>query len=576
MTFADEASGVGRAASVADMGTGALRRIGRRSFVLPVVPGTVGDVVRRLEGRSGVVAAEPDYFVRLAGTPNDASFSTQWALRNTGQAVQGEAGTPDADIDADAAWSVTTGSSQVVVAVLDSGVDGSHPDLAPNMWRNPGVGGCPAGTFGADFVNGDCDPHDDNGHGTHVAGTIGAVGNNSRGVAGVAWNVRIMALKVLDSTGSGPLSDILAALYWAVDAKLAGVPLRVINASLGGRYPSQAEAEAYAWAAQNDILVVAAAGNDGANNDVTPQYPCGFPAVVCVANTTNDDILHTTSNYGRYNVEVAAPGTAVYSTVPGGGYAYETGTSMAAPHVSGTAALVLSREALSAAALRTRLLSAIDLVPSLAGRVATGGRLNVCKAISGCSAAPGTIERVSMSSAGEQRNKLPAGSTTSCSALTVGKCSKRTISQDGNAVVFASRAPNLVSVDNNNASDIYLWRRDTTVTPPTITLTRVSEAAGGGDANGDSETPTISPNGQWVAFESTATNLVAGDGNNSADVFVWSQATGLILASKADSTTSTPDAQGNLQSFAPSVADNGTVAFTSFANNLVGPGKTSQ
>ncbi|MGH9041630.1 MAG: hypothetical protein ACRDZ3_15530, partial [Acidimicrobiia bacterium] len=183
---------------------------------------------------------------------------------------------------------------------------------------------------------------------------------------------------------------------------------------------------------------------------------------------------------------------------------------------------------------------------------------------------------MSMSTGGAERNKLPTGSTTSCSALTVGKCSKSTISQDGNAVVFASRAPNLVATDNNNASDIYLWRRDTAVTPPAITLTRISEAAGGGDANGESETPTISPNGQWVAFESKATNLVAGDGNNSADVFVWSQATGLILASKADSTTPTPDAQGNLQSFAPSVADNGTVAFTSFANNLVGPGKTSQ
>ncbi|MGH2669686.1 MAG: hypothetical protein ACRDH5_11340, partial [bacterium] len=176
-----------------------------------------------------------------------------------------------------------------------------------------------------------------------------------------------------------------------------------------------------------------------------------------------------------------------------------------------------------------------------------------------------------MSTAGAERNKLPTGSTTGCSSLTVGKCSKRTVSTDGNTAVFASRAPNLVEGDSNNASDIYLWKRDTAVAPPAITLTRISVATGGGDANGDSETPAISPNGQWVAFESKATNLVAGDSNSSADVFVWSAASGLVLASQNDS-----GAQGNLQSFAPSVADNGTVAFTSFANNLVGPGKTSQ
>jgi hypothetical protein len=174
-----------------------------------------------------------------------------------------------------------------------------------------------------------------------------------------------------------------------------------------------------------------------------------------------------------------------------------------------------------------------------------------------------------LSSAGAERNKLPTGSTTSCSALTVGKCAKRTVSDDGNAVVFASRAPNLVNGDNNNASDIYLWKRDAAG----VTVTRISAAAGGGDANGDSETPAISPNGQWVAFESKATNLVSGDNNGSADVFVWSAASpaSVLLASQADN-----GAQGNLQSFAPAVADNGTVAFTSYANNLVAPGKTSQ
>jgi hypothetical protein len=185
--------------------------------------------------------------------------------------------------------------------------------------------------------------------------------------------------------------------------------------------------------------------------------------------------------------------------------------------------------------------------------------------------APGTIERVSLSSTGAERNKLPTDSTTGCSLLTVGTCAKRVVSDDGNAVVFAARASNLVDGDSNGASDVFLWRRDPTVSPPAITLTRISAAPGGANANGDSETPAISPSGQWVAFESKATNLVAGDANSSADVFVWSAGTGVILASRADNGT-----QGNLQSFAPSVANNGTVAFTSFANNLVAPGQTSQ
>jgi subtilisin family serine protease len=386
LTFADRITDAERERSVDGLGQGPLRRLGHHVFLLPVAGRSAADKVRRLRRRPGVVGAEFDQRVSISTASGEPGFPAQWHLRNDGQVVGGVPGTPGADIYADAAWHTTTGSADVVVAVLDTGVDAAHPDLAANMWHNPGgIGGCPAGSFGFDVLNSDCFPYDDSGHGTHVAGSIGAVGNNGSGIAGVAWDVTLLALKALDAGGSGWTSDLIAALDRAVEAKRSGVNVRVVNSSLAGSQYSVAFLDEIVWAAANDILFVAAAGNDAGNNDVLASYPCAYPveAIVCVANSTNQDALHPSSNSGPLSVDLAAPGTDILSTYPGG-YAVATGTSMSAPQVSGTAALILATGYRSVSSLKERILAGTDPVASLSGLVRTGGRLNACKAIPGC------------------------------------------------------------------------------------------------------------------------------------------------------------------------------------------------
>jgi subtilisin family serine protease len=180
---------------------------------------------------------EPNYILKLDSDPNDPAYPQLWGLENTGQVVEGQAGSGGADIDVEAAWNVTTGSRNVVVAVVDTGIDYAHPDLIANLWVNPGGKGnaaCAAGTFGFNAVTGTCDPRDDNGHGTHVAGTIGAVGNNGTGIAGVNWAVSIMALKFLKYDGYGTTADAIAAIDFAIQAKIDGVNVRVLSNSWGG------------------------------------------------------------------------------------------------------------------------------------------------------------------------------------------------------------------------------------------------------------------------------------------------------------------------------------------------------
>jgi subtilisin family serine protease len=276
--------------------------------------------------------------------------------------------------------------------VVDTGIDASHPDLAPNVWTNPGESGGGRETNGRDddgngriddvhgwdFVQSDAQPQDGNGHGTHVAGTIAARGNDATGVAGVSWSAALMPLRVLGDDGSGYVSDAVSAYSYA-----ARNGARVVNASLGGDSFSRAERDAIA-AAPNTLFVVAA-GNDSSNDDVTPAYPCDYDLanVICVAASDRDDTLASFSNYGATNVDLAAPGVDIASAWPGGRYAWLDGTSMATPHVTGAAALLIAHDAgLSVAGLRTALLSSADPVPALAGRVETGGRLDVAAALS--------------------------------------------------------------------------------------------------------------------------------------------------------------------------------------------------
>lgn len=326
--------------------------------------------------------------------PDDPSFSAQWALANTGQSVNGIAGTPGADIDATEAWAVTTGDPTPVIVVLDSGVDLDHPDLAPNIWTNPGdIGGCPAGTHGYNAVPNrpTCDPSDDNGHGTHVAGIVGAVGNDGAGIAGVDWHATILPVKFITAAGTGPNGKLLKALNWILQIVGEGVNVRVVNDS--GTWAKTAYSSTIAERLQQlsdaGILFVAAAGNTKVNIDTTPRYPCSYAVAneVCVTATDQNDALWKKSNYGTSTVDLAAPGVNIYSTLLQGGYGFMSGGSMAVPLVSGAAMLALAQDpTLTADALKSRLLNAVIPLPSLAGKVRTGGRLDLCFALVGCPA----------------------------------------------------------------------------------------------------------------------------------------------------------------------------------------------
>ncbi|GAC1339518.1 MAG: hypothetical protein NVSMB23_08630 [Myxococcales bacterium] len=362
---------------VADIGDAQIRRL--------TIRGTVADALRSLSGNSWVEYAQPNYIVHADLAPNDPSYGLLYGLRNTGQPINTVPGKPGADISAESAWNVTTGSKNVVVGIVDTGIDYTHPDLAGNVYTSTvPVAGCPAGTHGYNAITRTCDPLDDHYHGTHCAGTIGAVGNNALGVVGVNWNVTMMGLKFLDAAGSGTTANAISAIDFAVSAKLAGVNVRVLSNSWGGGAFDQALMDEINKANANDILFVAAAGNTSTNNDVTPHYPSSYntPNMVAVAATDNSDNLAYFSSYGPTSVHLGAPGVDIYSTQPGGLYQYLSGTSMATPHVAGAAALVLAaKPTLTTAQLKNALLANVDPIPSLAGLTTTGGRLNAAKAV---------------------------------------------------------------------------------------------------------------------------------------------------------------------------------------------------
>jgi subtilisin family serine protease len=337
----------------------------------------------------GVAYAEPNFLMYSDATPNDPSFATLWGLHNTGQSGSDGIGAADSDIDAPEAWNITTGSSDVVVAVIDTGIDYTHPDLAANMFRNESD--CNANTldddgngyaddcYGIDTANNDSNPMDDQYHGTHVAGTIGAAGNNGIGVTGVNWHVRIMACKFLNSSGSGSTADAIDCLNYVRMMKDRGVNIVATNNSWGGGPFSQALHDAILAQQQRGILFIAAAGNTASNNDVVANYPSNYdlPNVIAVASTTRTDALSSFSSMGRRTVHLAAPGSFIFSTMPGGAYGTLSGTSMATPHVTGVAALIKAQDPnRDWRAIRNLLIAGGDVTAGATGKTISGRRLN--------------------------------------------------------------------------------------------------------------------------------------------------------------------------------------------------------
>ena len=400
--FEDRVSARGQRRALKQAVLSTKQRFGRIDAALVSVGGkSLAATMAQLRADPRVRYVERNYRVQAAdhGSPNDPSFHLQWGLDNFGQAVKGFPGTADADIDAEEAWGTATGSGGIVVGILDTGLDLTHPDLAGNVWVNAGenCAGCRTDGVdndgngyvddwrGWDFVNNDNNPNDDHGHGSHVAGIIGAVGNNGVGVAGVNWDVQLMPLKFLSATGSGTTADAIEALLYAT---ANGADLT--NNSWAGAPFSQAMLDAINQADAANSLFVAAAGNDSLDRDTYADYPAAYdaPNIVVTAATDSDDVKAWFSAYGARTVDLGAPGVDVYSTWRLGTYNYASGTSMATPHVAG--AVALAKEAFPGASdvgLKALLLRTTDPNSSLTGRSTSGGRLNANAAVT-CSDAP--------------------------------------------------------------------------------------------------------------------------------------------------------------------------------------------
>ncbi|HYL99809.1 MAG TPA: S8 family peptidase [Blastocatellia bacterium] len=391
-------------------GTRAVPDAGRSSLYLMKIASntTVERAIAEAEKNPRVEFAEPNYYVHPADTvPNDALFNQEWDMLNTGMETFG--GKAGADIEATKAWDITTGSDDVVVAVTDTGIDFSNPDLAPNVWVNPNAGkdGFTGDINGWNFANNNAqlfDPTSDQGHGTHVSGTIGAVGNNGIGVAGVAWHVKLMGLKFigLQKNGQyqGTTGAAVGAINYAIMQKSLGVNVRAINASWDGGQPSRSLRKAIIRAGNAGILFVCAAGNadagfgsdmDDPNFAVYPGAWNDIPTLISVAATDNSDGIASFSNFGHATVSVGAPGVHVMSTFPNGQYTLLDGTSMATPHVTGVAALLAATEpALGPADVKQRIISTAVPLISLAAKVQGSARLDAFNALTNHTSQPGS------------------------------------------------------------------------------------------------------------------------------------------------------------------------------------------
>ena len=354
---------------------------------------SVGDALSKLLASKDVITAEPNFRLHVAEVPNDASFSNQWAL-DSDTAIH---------IDVVRAWGIRRGLHSLRIAVLDTGIDQTHPEFSDNIWTNPreiagdGIDNDANGyiddTNGWDFTytspgtvrsNGDNNPADGHGHGTHVSGIIAAQGNNAIGVTGICWDAAIVPLKIIGDDGSGFTSWMIAAIEYC-----ARNGISIANASIGGAsYSGFCKAAIDAAGAQNNLLLVAAAGNNGTDNDAKPFYPASYdsPNVLSVASTTSSGAMSSFSNRGIVSVDIAAPGSSITSTYPqvkiASGYATLSGTSMAAPIVTAVAALLHeNRPEWGFTDIKKALLTSVTPLSGLSGTVASGGLVNAYQAM---------------------------------------------------------------------------------------------------------------------------------------------------------------------------------------------------
>lgn len=432
------------------------------------------DAMSAYKSDPNVELVQPNFIYRINVTPNDAQFNLLYGM---------------VKINAPQAWDITTGDPNVVVAVIDTGIDKNHPDLAANVWQNPnevaGNGidddsnGFVDDTYGWDFLTMDNDPADGHDHGTHVSGTIGGVGNNGIGVAGVNWNVKIMALKTHDDVVGGSTSvSLIRTFQYVAMMKDRGVNIRATSNSYGGPPEAgtydQAVKDAIDTAGRAGILNVFAAGNqltvnEEEDNDRLPLYPSSYnsPSILAVAASDQNDNRASFSHYGRTTVDVAAPGVSVRSTVAGGGYANFSGTSMATPHTAGAAALIAAAHPnLSAASIKATLMNTVDVLPQWNGLTVTGGRINVARAI-----AQPTVCRPILSSTASSFPALGGGQTiTVSSAANCGFAGWAdqpwvVVTSDpgsGNGAVTFTVAPN--HTRSSRAANLYIGGRVHTIT----------------------------------------------------------------------------------------------------------------
>lgn len=363
---------------------------------------------RELNARPDVEYVEANTILHAFVTPNDPSFEKQYGMYNKA--------TPGVDIHAPQAWDMSTGSKNVVVGVIDTGIDYNHPDIAPNYWTNPGESGMDANGKdkktngvdddgngyiddyrGWDFANNDNDPVDDNDHGTHCAGVIGARGNDGVGVSGINWNVSLVGIKFLTGTGSGTLENAVKAIEYSTS-----LGLTLTSNSWGGGAFSQTMFDAIKKANDKGVLFIAAAGNENNDNDKKASYPATYALdnVISVAASDSKDVKASFSSYGKNTVHLAAPGVDIYSTIKEGKYKALSGTSMATPHVAGVAALIKAVfPKAKAADIKSRLINTVDPVEGWENYVSSGGRLNAASALEVDNVPPNRVAGLAIKSA---------------------------------------------------------------------------------------------------------------------------------------------------------------------------------